>query len=114
MARAGQRIVIDANLPIITAGAARGDLAPQVARQERIGDTGAGWVRLNFVLGPWNRPEDTTLYQGRTWEGACRTTIAGLRERGLSIYGLISNEAVAMAWAISSALLRAPSRRMSS
>ena len=95
MARVGQRIGIDANLPLITEGAARGELAPQVAKPEIIGDTGAGWVRLNFVLGPWSGPNDTTLHQGRTWEGAYRTIVAGLREKGLSIYGLISNEAVA-------------------
>ena len=95
MTRLGQRIGIDANLPIITEGPRGVDLAPQVARPEIIGDTGAGWVRLNFVLGPWSGPTDTTLHQGRTWEGVYRTIVAGLREKGLNLYGLISNEAVA-------------------
>jgi hypothetical protein len=96
MTRVGLRIGIDANLPLILDEPRRGDLAPQVAKPEIIADAGAGWVRLNFVLGPWSGPADTTLHQGRTWEGAYRAIIGGLRAKGLNIYGLISNEAVAL------------------
>lgn len=95
MTRVGLRIGIDANLPLIVDGERKGELAPQVARPEIIADTGAGWVRLNFVLGPWNRPSDKRLFQNHTWEGAYRAIVSGLREKGLNIYGLISNEAVA-------------------
>jgi hypothetical protein len=94
MTRIGSRIGIDANLPLILDGERRGDPAPQVARPEVIADTGAGWVRLNFVLGPWDRPSDKRRFRSRTWEEAYGEIIGGLRAKGLSLYGLISNEAV--------------------
>ena len=30
-------------------------------------NSGAEWVRINFLLGPWDHPTDTTLHSGRTW-----------------------------------------------
>jgi hypothetical protein len=69
-------------------------MSPQVADPEIIASTGTGWVRLNFVLGPWSGPDDDSLFYGRTWAGAYRQIIAGFRERSLRILGLIGVEAV--------------------
>lgn len=60
-----------------------------------IADTGAGWVRINFMVGPWPDPQDTTRHQGHLWEETYRTIIDDLRSEGLDIYGLISTEIVA-------------------
>ena len=50
---AGEKIGIEANLPI---DRATGALNLQIRNSRVIADTGAGWVRLNFVLGPWSSP----------------------------------------------------------
>jgi hypothetical protein len=94
MLRLSHKIGIDANRPVITEGPHRGAAAPTVADPDLIAATGAGWVRINFVLGPWASPNDTTVHQGRDWEGLYRTIILGFRQKGLNIYGLIGHEAV--------------------
>jgi hypothetical protein len=88
--RMGDSVGLEANRPLADDGA----LAHQVADPRIIADTGAGWVRLNFVLGPWNSVRDQTRREGRTWEEAYRALIDGFRREGLKVYGLISNEAV--------------------
>jgi hypothetical protein len=88
---ASDKIGIDANRPI---DPKTGEIQPQVADPDVIASTGTRWVRLNFVLGPWSGPGDTTLHSGRTWAGAYQKIISGLRGRGLRIYGLIGAEAV--------------------
>jgi len=88
--RFGDVIGIDANRPLTDDGA----IAPQVADPGIIADTGAGWVRLNFVLGPWTSVTDGTRHHGRTWQEAYRAIIEGFRSRGVRIYALVSNEAV--------------------
>ena len=45
-----------------------GALSPIVTDPNLIANTGAAWVRINFVLGPWDSVTDETLYRGRTWE----------------------------------------------
>ncbi|MSP14865.1 MAG: DUF3380 domain-containing protein [Chloroflexi bacterium] len=90
----GLKLGIDANSPLITDGPNQGSPAPTVADPAIIADTGAGWVRLNFILGPWSAPEDQAIFQGRNWADTYRTIIQGLRGKGLKIYGLLSNEAV--------------------
>ena len=46
-------------------------------------------VRLNFILGPWNSPEDNTLHNGRTWLQTYNEIVDSLTLRGIQIYGLI-------------------------
>ncbi len=81
---------IDANAPIDP----QGNLRPQVVDPALIAGSGAGWVRLNFILGPWSHVGDTTRHQGRTWQETYRQLIDGFRGQGLRIYGLIGAEAV--------------------
>lgn len=81
---------IDANAPIDP----QGNLGPQVVDPALIAGSGAGWVRLNFILGPWSHVTDTTRHQGRTWQEAYRQLIEGFRSQDLRIYGLIGAEAV--------------------
>lgn len=81
--RARERIGIDANSPLEGSGP-----SARVANPGIIADTGVGWVRLNFVVGPWNSVDDPG------WEQTFRQIISGLRGRGLKIYGLINCEAV--------------------
>ena len=67
---AGEKIGIEANLPI---DRTTGALNLQIRNSRVIADTGAGWVRLNFVLGPWLSPADEAIYGGRTWREASMT-----------------------------------------
>ncbi len=88
--RIREKLGIDANAPILPDGR----IAPQVADPAIIADTGVGWVRLNFIRGPWQGPTDTTSYHGHTWLQAYRQIVANLRGRGLQIYGLVGHEMV--------------------
>lgn len=87
------KLGIDANRPIVVDPPFQGALSPTVANPDIIGITGAGWVRINFVLGPWQSPDDVTNFQGRTWQDTYRTIINQYRQRGMRIYGLIGHEA---------------------
>jgi hypothetical protein len=85
------KIGIDGNRPIdVSSGA----LAPQVSDPGIIAALGAAFVRLNFVLGPWSSPRDSTLHAGRTWYGAYDTLVNAFAARGVGVYGLIGAEAV--------------------
>ncbi len=88
---AGRKIGLDANRPI---DPHTGALGPQVRDLDCFAETGAAWVRLNFVLGPWSRPDDETLHSGQTWRDVYTSLVNGLVGRGLSLYGLIGVEAV--------------------
>ena len=94
MLRTSLKIGIDANLPLVTDGPDQGSLSPTVADSSVIADTGAGWVRINFVLGPWQDPLDNTKYQARTWAEAYGAIIDGFIQKGLGIYGLVGHEAI--------------------
>ena len=89
---AGEKIGIEANLPV---DRATGALNLQIRNSRVIADTGAGWVRLNLVLGPWSSPADETLYGGLTWRETYQSIVSGLRGHSLSLYGLIGAEAMA-------------------
>ncbi len=95
---------IDGNRPLEPDGR----LAPQFADPEVFAELGACFVRVNFVLGPWDHPTDTARHDGRTWMEAFDAVVDGLVERGIAIYGLIGFEAVrawpgdALRWAHSS------------
>jgi len=95
MVRRTHKIGLDANRPIVTEpGPRQGALSDTVADPQAIGDSGAAWVRINFVLGPWSGPTDPSRYQGRTWAQTYTTIIDQFLGNGLSIYGLIGHEAV--------------------
>ena len=89
--RARFKIGIDANRPVHPK---TGEIQAQVADPDVIASTGAGWVRLNFILRPWDHPHDETLHDGRTWAETYRQLISGFREKGLKVYGLIGCEAM--------------------
>jgi hypothetical protein len=84
------RMGIDGNRPIDTAS---GTISPQVSDPAVIANTGAAFVRINFVLGPWNAPGDTTLHAGRTWFQVYDRIIDGFLNQGVEVYGLIGSEA---------------------
>ena len=88
---ARNKIGVDANQPI---DPKTGRILSQVADPEVIASTGAGWVRLNFILGPWDSPDDGTLHDGRTWAETYSQIISGFRQKGLMVYGLIGVEAM--------------------
>jgi hypothetical protein len=90
--RQAHKIGLDANRPIIPDGPNQGALAPTVADPEVIASTGAAWVRLNFVLGPWSGPKDQTRYKGRTWAETYMTIVDQFHEKGLNIYALLGHE----------------------
>src|SRR5256885_7087114 len=52
---------------------------------DRLAQSGAGWVRINFRLGPYS--SDTAAFYA-----AYDTIVNRLRSRGLQIIGLMSNE----------------------
>lgn len=90
--RVAEKLGIDANRPI---DPRTGAIADQVADPRVIADTGAGWVRLNFVLGqPWSNPLDEKRPHELTWAETYHHIIDGFRRSGLKVYGLISAEAM--------------------
>jgi hypothetical protein len=90
--RAAEKIGIDANAPI---SVETGRLHPQVADPAIIADSGAGWVRINFILGrQWQDPTDMARPHGLTWQETYRRIFDGYHARGMKIYGLISDEAM--------------------
>ena len=92
--RVEHKIGIDANRPIGVEGPDKGAIADTVADPDIIASTGAGWVRLNFVLGPWSSPDDQRQFHGKTWLQTYHTVVDQFLAKGLKIYGLISQEAV--------------------
>ena len=90
--RVAQKLGLNCNAPIDEYGR----ITPRVADPRLIGDTGVGWVRLNFIARPpFAGPDDPAPGpDGVTWIEAYRRIIAGLRSQGLQIYGLVGAEAV--------------------
>ncbi len=81
---------LDGNRPIDTAS---GALTPQMSTPGIISDAGAAFVRINFVLGPWNSPTDSSVHAGRTWFQTYDAIINGFTALGVGVYGLIGAEA---------------------
>lgn len=83
-------IGIDTNAPI---SAVTGDIAAPV---QTVADTGTTYVRVNFILGPWNSPHDATPHGSGnlTWFQTYDEIVNGFVSRGINIYGLIGAEAV--------------------
>ncbi|MBN1903016.1 cellulase family glycosylhydrolase [Candidatus Sumerlaeota bacterium] len=81
---------IDTNAPI---SAITGDIA---APAQTVADTGATFVRVNFILGPWSSPHDSTPHgaANRTWFQTYDEIVNGFVNRGVKVYGLIGAEAV--------------------
>ncbi len=82
---------LDANRPIDPRS---GQIEPHVVDPDVVASTGTGWVRLNFILGPWSSPLDDTLFEGRTWAQTYSQIISGFREKEVKLYGLIGVEAM--------------------
>lgn len=61
-----------------------------------LAETGAKWIRVNFILGPWSSPDDTTARgpQNLSWFETYDQIVNGIIASGLNIYGLIGAEAV--------------------
>ena len=59
-----------------------------VANPSLIAETGAGWVRLNFVLQDAASPDDAQ------WQATYARIIGDFRAAGMKVYGLIGGEAV--------------------
>ena len=59
-------------------------------------ETGAGWARINCILGPWTGPTDTTLRgaQNMSWFDTYDSIVNDFIAEGLSVYMLIGAEAV--------------------
>lgn len=83
-----QKVGLDANRPIDPVS---GAVAAQVEDPSIIAETGVGWVRINFVLGQaW-----PSVFEAG-WQERYSQIIAGLRNQGLKVYGLISHEALSV------------------
>jgi len=81
---------IDTNAPI---SAVSGDIA---APCQVVAETGTDWVRVNFILGPWDDPHDVTPHGSGnlTWLQTYEQIVDGFVDRGVNVYGLIGAEAV--------------------
>ena len=88
------KVGIDLNRPIDPGS---GAIVGPVSAPTLVAETGAQWVRLNFVRGPWSSPTDPTRRQGRSWLESYRHIVDELTEAwggsGPHIYGLVSDEA---------------------
>lgn len=84
------KIGLDANSPLELNGCP----APQMANPQIIADTRTSMVRLNFILGPWKSPVDSSLYCRRTWFETFDAIVDGLLAKNVAIYGLIGLESV--------------------
>jgi len=80
---------LDGNRPIDVAS---GALAQQMATPGIITDTGAAFVRINFIRGPWSSPQDTTLHAGRTWFQAYDAIVDAFVNLGVGVYALVGAE----------------------
>jgi hypothetical protein len=89
--RVSEKLGIDGNAPI---DAQSGAIAARFNNQHLFRDLGMGWVRLNFIIGPWSGPHDSTRRQGLTWAETYRRIIDNLKAQNVRIYGLISDEAM--------------------
>jgi hypothetical protein len=84
---------LNCGAPILAAtGAITGSTNPDVMKA-----TGAGWVRVNFILGPWSAPTDATPRgpENLTWFQTYDRIVDGYVSRGVRVYGLIGAESVA-------------------
>ena len=82
------KVGIDANRPITPT---TGDIEGPSASPHILASTGARWVRLNFILGPWSHPDDPM------WKDTYHRIIQGLIDawggEGPQIYALVGAEA---------------------
>lgn len=67
-----------------------------IFRGDLIQSSGSYWVRINFILGPWSSPTDSTRMgpQNLTWFETYDLIINDAVNRGLKVYALIGAEAV--------------------
>jgi hypothetical protein len=91
-ARAAARLALDAGAPI---DASSGAISARITA-DVIAPTGADYVRINCILGPWSSPEDQTRRgpSSLTWLETYDQVVDTLMRQGLQIYMLIGGEAV--------------------
>jgi len=84
------RIGLDPGAPI---SASTGDI---YFNGPAIQDSGSHWVRINFILGPWTTPGDSSRHGGQnmTWFETYDHIINDAVSRGLKPYALVGLEAV--------------------
>ncbi len=56
--------------------------------------TATDMVRINFRLGPYSSPDDTTLYDGKTWQQNYDNIVNHYVSQGVKIYALVGAESV--------------------
>ena len=78
-----RRVGLDANRPVENRVPAW-----RVHPPDFMADTGAAYVRINFLLDQWSSPAESG------WLQAYDTIVNGLTGKGVEIYGLIGHEAV--------------------
>jgi hypothetical protein len=78
-----RKLGIDGNRPLDDAG----NISPTI-QPDLVAETGTGYVRVNFVLGPHDSPRNAD------WQNRFDSLIDGLRARDVQIYGLIGHESV--------------------
>jgi Ig-like domain from next to BRCA1 gene/Peptidase family M23 len=83
--RVAEKLGLNCNAPTDPTGG----ITPRVADPGLIADTDVRWVRVNFILRPFDSPTNPA------WVATYRQFIQGLRGRGLKIYGLVGAEAAA-------------------
>lgn len=89
--RAAAKIGVDANAPIDESS---GRISDRVTEPGLIAGVGVGWVRLNFIIGPWQDPHDHNRPFGLNWRETYERIIDGFVRQGIKIYGLISDQAL--------------------
>lgn len=82
--RVAEKLGLNCNAPVDGHGA----ISPRITTPNLIGETGVGWVRLNFIVRAFAGTDDPQ------WIATYRQIIDKLRAQGLKIYGLIGAEAV--------------------
>jgi hypothetical protein len=78
-----RKLGIDGNRPLDDAG----NISPTI-QPDLVAETGTGYVRVNFVLGPYDSPRNAD------WQNRFDSLIDGLRARDVQIYGLIGHQSV--------------------
>ncbi|HDN79578.1 MAG TPA: hypothetical protein ENG33_03810, partial [Chloroflexi bacterium] len=82
------KIGIDGNAPTLPNGC----LAPQMKNLDLFAHTQTFFVRVNFILRPWNHPTDTAEHCGKSWFATFDHIVNGLRERGIAVYALVGSQ----------------------
>lgn len=70
-----------------------GTLPPE-SLYEAVVETGAHWVRVDFILGPWSSLGYEERHQGHHWFDAYDNVVNGFTNRGIKVYALVGYNSV--------------------